>query len=805
MNKPGPFVSFFLVLTLVGCTDAELTPTTLAPTPTEASTATIAATDTAPAIQEASLTPSATATLTPLPATVGEVMMQAQQLYAEGDFAAAVDLLQSAESMADKDEWAVMQLLMGRILLDDDQPVAAVEVLEAIQVRQLSDDDALLRLGLLGMAYQGAGDTAASAASYDDYLDQGGAGSAEIQKLLIEVYQQAGEYEQAVAVLESMDLSLFDTSDRADLLEQMASLYLELDEYDAALAAYEEILSFAQYASYRSLVMFYKAQTLLLAEDETGAVTAFGQVLTDYPYSYGAYLSLVSLDELEQPVEDNLIRGRALLAGGQSVDAANVLLEALNVSTGSWDEIYYYLALAYEAVGDDTSADICYAQIIDGYPNSGYIVSAWFGRAELADSLGQSAAQIYQDFASTYPNSASAPEALWLAAEELQDAGEWYDAALVYQTLRLTYPTDSGAPEALFQQGLCLYVDGQYELARDVWAGLLDAQTSAEDRVRTLTWLGKVYQQLGDAELAQLYWAHAVAEAPQDYYGLRAADLLNGASMFLDVIASEALVDTTVNETDWDELESWLVSWAGAEQVEETAVDVDPLADADALWSLGLHDAAVDEYVSYRQSISDDPYALLAFLEHVYDLDVYQMSIWTATRLQALAELQGVEVPQTIQLLAYPIYYGELISATAAEWDVDPLLFMALVRQESRFDAQAISWAGAIGLTQVMPTTGEWIATKLGDSTYSSELLTRPIYAVPYGIYYIAFTLDLFDYHWPAALAAYNAGPGNVGNWDDAWGLDDLDLFYEMVPLDETQLYMNLIYANYRIYQQLYD
>ena len=77
-----------------------------------------------------------------------------------------------------------------------------------------------------------------------------------------------------------------------------------------------------------------------------------------------------------------------------------------------------------------------------------------------------------------------------------------------------------------------------------------------------------------------------------------------------------------------------------------------------------------------------------------------------------------------------------------------PLLFLALIRQESRFDPQAVSYAGATGLTQVMPETGQWIASRLGVEPFSTRLLERPAISVRFGIWYMAQSLELFDRDW---------------------------------------------------------
>ena len=126
------------------------------------------------------------------------------------------------------------------------------------------------------------------------------------------------------------------------------------------------------------------------------------------------------------------------------------------------------------------------------------------------------------------------------------------------------------------------------------------------------------------------------------------------------------------------------------------------------------------------------------------------------------------------------------------------------MRQESRFNPHAVSYAGASGLTQVMPDTGTWIASQLGDTDYRQEMIFRPMVGVRYGVYYLAAALNQNDRDWIAALVAYNAGPGNLQRWSHGKPISDLDLFYELVPVAQTRDYIRLIYQQYRVYEALY-
>ena len=140
----------------------------------------------------------------------------------------------------------------------------------------------------------------------------------------------------------------------------------------------------------------------------------------------------------------------------------------------------------------------------------------------------------------------------------------------------------------------------------------------------------------------------------------------------------------------------------------------------------------------------------------------------------------------------------------ASRHGVDPLLMLAMMRQESSFDPRAQSGAPAMGLTQVVPATGRQIASRLGGSDgFETDDLFRPALSVEFGSWYLARMLEKYRGRSFPALAAYNAGGGNVNRWLRQFG-DDPDVLVQEVPFAETQTYLRIVYDNYRHYVRLY-
>ena len=160
-------------------------------------------------------------------------------------------------------------------------------------------------------------------------------------------------------------------------------------------------------------------------------------------------------------------------------------------------------------------------------------------------------------------------------------------------------------------------------------------------------------------------------------------------------------------------------------------------------------------------------------------------------------------MPRYIGRLAYPVYYSDLIVPAAQQYGQDPLYLFSIIRQESFFGGFATSFAYAQGLMQIIPATGEEIATKLNWPDYQNEDLYRPYVSVTFGTYYLNQQSTLFDGDLFAAMSAYNAGAGRVLDWKAVSG-NDPDLFVETIPINETFNYVTRIYVNYNIYRTLY-
>lgn len=154
--------------------------------------------------------------------------------------------------------------------------------------------------------------------------------------------------------------------------------------------------------------------------------------------------------------------------------------------------------------------------------------------------------------------------------------------------------------------------------------------------------------------------------------------------------------------------------------------------------------------------------------------------------------------------LGYPRPFGDEIKQAAAEFALEPELLWAVMREESRFQPAVASHAGAVGLLQIMPATGEEIATNLG-LEFDRQMLTEPEVNIRFGAYYLRAMLNRYDDDLDKALAAYNGGPGNVNRWQSSELGATRAGFPTAVTFFETRQYITKVTDSYLTYQWLYN
>jgi soluble lytic murein transglycosylase len=313
-------------------------------------------------------------------------------------------------------------------------------------------------------------------------------------------------------------------------------------------------------------------------------------------------------------------------------------------------------------------------------------------------------------------------------------------------------------------------------------------------------WIGRVLPE--GSPQAQEAFNRAAAASPESYYGLRAQDRIQGSLSMAGVSSGSAWL--TPGPSELQERDAWYAARSlTPERVTREVNDLPAMRRASLLLDLGLRAEATWELdgvvAQYAQTNDVAHMSAVADWSSAHDLPQFTLRIGKQMR-----DLVGLRnMPRSLQKQAYPAGWGDLVAQQASAYSVDPLLMLAIIRQESSFDPRAQSSAQAMGLTQMVPGTARGIAARVGDEGFVLRDLFKPRVSLQFGAYFLSEMLGQYRGQVFPALAAYNAGGGNVNSWVRRYG-DDPDLLVEQIPFAETQMYLRIVFDNYWHYRHLY-
>jgi soluble lytic murein transglycosylase len=764
----------------------------------------------------APLPPSAT----PLPITTPTPVLPADQALEvglrhrlNGDYQAAIAAFQSIVSgHPDSPEAREALYYLGDVYLLDHNYSQAMEALVTFRERYPDDGRYPFATFRLATAYENLGWWDEALMAYREYGDQSTVIPDYVHLNVGYTLMELERYEEArEEFAQVLDLGPPATLEQQALRNMsLASRYL--DEYEQAITYYGQLLDRAQEDGTRAETLFQMAVTYQEWEDLDQAAQVFTQLAQTYPRTYRAYQALEELDAMEVTSVNDFQRGLIYYYNGLYDPAVLAFYDYIeNVEDTA--EAHYYAALAYRAYYAYYLSIDELQTIIDDFPGSDLVGEAWWeiARSWILIGNNETAMGVYTQFFASRPQDPLADDAQWKAASLLEDEGEFEQAIAAYTGLAETFPAGEYAAASLFRAGLALYRLARYDEAHQTWERLLADYPQSEMRSRALYWLGKSHLELADQEQAVEYLNELVIDDPGAYYGLRAADLLRaGPPESPSNVYAPDLYDMA-DEAERLELEQWLVGWAGQQDGEQIS-DLAPRVTNDPTYQRGLEllrvgqrDSAKARFRDVRTRFQDDPVALYQLALFFQREGFYDQSIACAQRILNLSPQDSLyDVPRLLQKLHYPVYFADLIVPQAEKRGLEPLVFCALIWQESWYDPSATSSYPARGLTQFIEPTADWVAEELGLTDFSHSDLYRPVVAVEFGGWYLEWISDYEDGELFRVLAHYNAGPGNVARWRRDGEVTDIDLFVEEVDFDQTETFIHRIYEHYWTYRNAY-
>jgi soluble lytic murein transglycosylase len=380
----------------------------------------------------------------------------------------------------------------------------------------------------------------------------------------------------------------------------------------------------------------------------------------------------------------------------------------------------------------------------------------WHARSFYRINNEEGFARVKNDFEKRYPDNKRLALLYLMEAEELRRQGDLLLAEKSYEVVASRFP--KSAEEALWGLGWMYYSAGNFEKSLEYFSRLTEFEGS-RDYHKYLYWKARSQERMSRDGEADFF-----KELPSDrsYYG------------YMIKMRSPS-----------DEISEGIFPPAPLLPAGEQYQRINALA------VMGMKDEAVLEIAdSIKKARSSEEFLYLGHM--AMKLDAYKDVIYIAEPRDDMEFLP----------YSYPRAYWETIKHAAVSGGVDEYLVAALIREESRYDPDVVSWAGAVGLMQLLPATAKrmnnGVTLHTGGSLELSDVRTN----IMLGTHYLSRLVIEFK-EIPFAVAAYNAGENALRRWLNKYYRKDVAEFIENIPYKETRRYVKKVLKSYWQYRSI--
>ena len=495
------------------------------------------------------------------------------------------------------------------------------------------------------------------------------------------------------------------------------------------------------------------------------------------------------------------------------------------------------------------------------FDDSYALARSYFWRSQYKEAAGR-----FGELAAQRPKTEEVVQALYQQGRAYELHGDWNAAATSFRQAFFADPTGSLSAAALLSSLRIDWRIGHEEPALEQYAHLLSRRDwrdlaaraalflAASDLVRgrtdrAETWLGHAARSRRAPSVEIAYWRGRSAELRQHstaavrhylealredtFHPISQAGLVRMAQDSLTAAArSEGLRLTSSNRTS-DLCGAWLVLGDADPQGREARLRMERglKRDPSARSFLEMAPVPPGEWPLWEAEIRQPEELLLALGILEQGLSVIQKHFpvsdaslgYTGSRLLARdgltrpslyqAEVLAERIPQKLpagllttgyRRVLYPLPYRSMIFREAARFGVDPFLLAAVIREESRFDPQAVSSASARGLTQFVLPTAKRLGARFGMERLNALDLHQPEVAITLGAAYLAELAERFENRRPVVIAAYNAGEDQANLWQSYCYSREPEEYFSKVGFTQTRGYLSKVLSSRAHYEDIY-
>jgi tRNA dimethylallyltransferase len=488
----------------------------------------------------------------------------------------------------------------------------------------------------------------------------------------------------------------------------------------------------------------------------------------------------LTLDEYEKRI-------KALLKNVAYQQVVTEISELLKSKISLPANFYFNLAKGQKGLRKRKESISILKKFIKNYPNHKRIQEALFliGRNQWNTGYYQDGLRYFKDSIDKRTDPKLTNQARFFIGKMYEEKKQYSQATGYYKILTNKFSGEY-AERATWQLGWMNYKIGNFQKSYDYFNESINRYPSGLFVESSMYWNAKSAEQLNKKELAQQIFKNTNIAFPYTYYGIRAGEKRHDKKKFLTSRRSETKKNTPSHlSIDARFHHSRGVELSATGFFEDARLEVKKLESitrknlSGVIWLTKLYNDA-----------------------HAYSDTVRVMQLYKDFK----TKIKEKELSNNFWINFYPLAYAKIIHDNAKFFNVDPYFVKGLIRQESLFNAQVQSRAGAIGLMQIMPETGRTLYDNSKNSEpFDSEILFNPTTNIELGIKYIHQLNKRFNKNRTHILISYNAGPHNLKKWLKRFShLDDPDMFIESIPYPETRKYVKKVLRNYGIYKSLY-
>lgn len=373
--------------------------------------------------------------------------------------------------------------------------------------------------------------------------------------------------------------------------------------------------------------------------------------------------------------------------------------------------------------------------------------------------------QALRELYTLYPNSYLIPTIEYKLAESTTSEG----AIKFYEDLAQNHSDSMWTSNALWELIWYNYKQKRYKTCEKLYQLYFDEHKDAIDAPRITYWYGKALLNIGRTQKAREVFNKTMNDYPLSFYAFLSARQLKIAKS-KRLISNKPISHYNINSINKDLFKN------------STLLLLADYDDWQTMEDLKINNEYIKSWILNKKG-------------------QYPLSINIAKNEYEKSDVSSFDDWQL--KLMYPVVFEEIINEKSKLYERSPYLFLSLVREESHFNPEARSSVGALGLSQIMPATANFI-TK---SQISRAELLNEEKNIDIGLKYYTYLTEYFKGNEFLAIMSYNAGPGNINRWlkNPITDTGEIDMFIENVPFLETKNYIKKILSTYWVYMNVYS